>query len=551
MMWRSLFLLVFCHFPHCGTLVFGILRNQIFFLYLHAMAHARPPRRGAGFLDKITEFTHLCMEGGKNTMNKKSLLHMLDFDEVYCYLATGQKTKEEIVQFFEDRGVAPSTIRRYMKVLQNVDKGMLSYSNGVFCLNEDLIKTVIAEVLDELHIPINLGESSYISMAEKENRELAELIRQLENKIHENEEEKESLQRFIQEQEKILTEKDVEIQQLVEECKRLKMEQIEKHLNRDVVYVKALSLNPRPNAKEQLFLDDVIVHLDLDKSISKYGGRRPSFYRVDTVGEEQILNEKNYFTYLGKKLFSVPFLKDWLEQMESEKELRNLTGMQKESASAKQVRQEAYDKKSPLDKCIEEHLRQRMIAVETLLNDDRLSDQMKLQLYARYGQYHGTELEQLLLFAAEHGINAKWFIQIVEGMEEGDYYENVRDALSIYADPSEYRKKLDFARELADGVWTIEMEYDGKPTRFALVPVDELKEIQHTLMLPIHQFRYREMPKVKEPTCGQSDHKLEKGNETEPVRKADFVPIYHEKEGEEYEFEQDFFVSSPEEMDVE
>lgn len=484
-------------------------------------------------------------------MDKKSLLHMLDFDEVYCYLATGQKTKEEVVRFFEERGVAPSTVRRYMKVLQNVDNGMLIYTNGVFGLDEERIKSVIAQVLDELHIPINLGESSYISIAEKENKKLAEQIRQLENKIHEKEEEKESLKRSIQEQEKNLTEKDAEILQLIEECKRLKREQIKKQLDRDVVYVKALSLDPGPNAKEQLFLDDVIVHLDLDKSISKYGGRRPSFYRTDTVGEEQILNEKNYYTYLGEKLFSVPFLKDWLKQMGREKEIRNLSGLQSKSVSAKQVKQETYDKKSPLDKRIEEYLRQRMISVETLLNDDRLSDQMKLQLYARYGQYHGTELEQLILFAAEHGVNAKWFIQIVEEMEDSDCYENVRDALIIYADSSEYRKKLDFARELADGVWTIEMEYGGKPTRFSLVPVDELIEIQHTLMLPVHQFRYREMPKVKETTCGQSDHKSEEGNEAEPIRKPDFVPTFHEKEGEEYEFGENYFELSTEEMDVE
>lgn len=314
-------------------------------------------------------------------MDKKSLLHMLDFDEVYCYLATGQKTKEEIVQFFEERGVAPSTVRRYMKVLQNVDNGMLIYTNGVFGLDEERIKSVIAQVLDELHIPINLGESSYISIAEKENQKLAEQIRQLENKIHEKEEEKESLKRYIQEQEKNLTEKHDEILQLIEECKCLKREQIKKQLDRDVVYVKALSLDPGPNAKEQLFLDDVIVHLDLDKSISKYGGRRPSFYHIDTVGEEQILNEKNYYTYLGEKMFSVPFLKDWLKQMGREKEIRNLSGLQSKSVSAKQVKQDTYDKKSPLDKRIEEYLRQRMISVETLLNDDRLSDQMKLQLY--------------------------------------------------------------------------------------------------------------------------------------------------------------------------
>ena len=161
-------------------------------------------------------------------MDKKSLLHMLDFDEVYCYLATGQKTKEEIVQFFEERGVAPSTVRRYMKVLQNVDNGMLIYTNGVFGLDEERIKSVIAQVLDELHIPINLGESSYISIAEKENQKLAEQIRQLENKIHEKEEEKESLKRYIQEKEKNLTEKHDEILQLIEECKCLKREQIKK-----------------------------------------------------------------------------------------------------------------------------------------------------------------------------------------------------------------------------------------------------------------------------------------------------------------------------------
>lgn len=57
-------------------------------------------------------------------------------------------------------------------------------------------------------------------------------------------------------------------------------------------------------------------------------------------------------------------------------------------------------------------------------------------------------------------------------------YENTVAFLSQFADASEYRMKLDLARELIEGKWYITADYNGRTTKFQLVPIEEFNELR-------------------------------------------------------------------------
>ena len=69
--------------------------------------------------------------------------------------------------------------------------------------------------------------------------------------------------------------------------------------------------------------------------------------------------------------------------------------------------------------------------------------------------------------------------------------------------------KLELARELIEGKWYITATYDGRKTKFQLVPIDEINELRKMVGLPVSQYTYGEMQKDQ---CQE-----------EPVSKPDFV----------------------------
>lgn len=97
----------------------------------------------------------------------------------------------------------------------------------------------------------------------------------------------------------------------------------------------------------------------------------------------------------------------------------------KESKAKQQARDKADQGKSEIQKHTEERLRKNKISIQTIVNDDRMTDQMKLQMYARFSDYHGTDMERLINYAAQYGVGAKWFIQVLEDADICDNYENI------------------------------------------------------------------------------------------------------------------------------
>ena len=102
-------------------------------------------------------------------------------------------------------------------------------------------------------------------------------------------------------------------------------------------------------------------------------------------------------------------------------------------------------------------------------------------MYAGWHEYHGTEMEDLLNYAGDHVVDANYVISLLEHPKEYNNYENVRGFLRQAVKASEARMKRETARELIAGDWCVIAEYQGKPCKFQMVPVNELVKFRHAL----------------------------------------------------------------------
>lgn len=98
----------------------------------------------------------------------------------------------------------------------------------------------------------------------------------------------------------------------------------------------------------------------------------------------------------------------------------------------------------------------------------------KLALYAGWHEYHGTEMEDLLNYAGDHCLDANYVIRLLEKPDVANNYQNVRGFLRQACKASEARMKREAAKELIAGEWFVIAEYNGKPCRFQMFPVEEL-----------------------------------------------------------------------------
>ena len=253
-----------------------------------------------------------------------------------------------------------------------------------------------------------------------------------------------------------------------------------------------------------LFLVDPEYYLDVDACVAKYGGELDSFYdelESDDPGKKGFdpgreLTERNYalrtMKTVGTRRFFSKRIRDNKEVVEFE---------------------QSYGPVSPVSNMRQEKrkeiLRNRFISLNNIIKSDKLTNQEKLMMYAMNSEYHNTNVERLLNYAGEHCINADLLIYILEDPDVCTTYENTVGFLSQFAQASEFKMKLELARELIEGKWYITAEYDGKKTKFQLVPIDEINELRKSVGLPASQYTY---------SARNKDQKQE-----EPVSKPDFV----------------------------
>lgn len=225
--------------------------------------------------------------------------------------------------------------------------------------------------------------------------------------------------------------------------------------------------------EEDIFLHNVSDVLGEVRDVSKVGGIRQSFYVKDSDKAKE-LTVQNARSKVAEILFRSKFF---------EKLFHDSCAYEKKVSGKVDITTTQMDAN-------------RRKSIELLLSEDKLSNRAKLALYAGWHEYHGTEMEDLLNYAGDHCLDANYVIRLLEKPDVANNYQNVRGFLRQACKASEARMKREAAKELIAGEWFVIAEYNGKPCRFQMFPVEELLYFEKLLRKGLYPKAVLEIDKL-------------------------------------------------------
>ncbi|MFR3728279.1 hypothetical protein [Lacrimispora sp.] len=134
------------------------------------------------------------------------------------------------------------------------------------------------------------------------------------------------------------------------------------------------------DVREDIFLHNVSDVLPGERDRSKVGGCRDSFYKKDADKSHQLTvanGRRRISEFLCKSRFFEKLFND-CKAAESQNAIKGEITPERISVNRKK-------------------------SIDMLLKDGSLNNQAKLALYAGWHEYHGTEMEDLLNYAGDHG----------------------------------------------------------------------------------------------------------------------------------------------------
>ncbi|MCR5420860.1 MAG: hypothetical protein K6E98_07635, partial [Lachnospiraceae bacterium] len=405
-------------------------------------------------------------------MDAKKLKQAVDYNDVINIIIKNGECafdvlKEELKAHISD----PSALKRR--------RDWVTGNPAYITVEDGMVVVHVDELADDIREFISLvmpKEYDFYKDAEKD--------KEIEDLGKENKELKDRLKEY--------SDKTAQYEDMIEELKTelasKKDISLRKELERKVLVASSISVGPKVNETDECFLIDPDTLLDVDKCVARYGGELDSFYDEIPTDENNNgfepgheLTEKNHALYTMKTVGTGRFFKKRIKDNKEVKETEARFGQLFPGHSLKKnERQRERDK----------ILRNRFISLNNIIKADRLTNQEKLMMYAMNSEYHNTHVERLLNYAGNHCINANFLIDILEDPDVCTTYENTVAFLSQFADASEYRMKLNLARELIEGKWYITADYNGHITKFQLVPIEEFNELRKAAGLPVSSFSY-------------------------------------------------------------
>lgn len=406
-------------------------------------------------------------------MNVDKLKQAMDYSDVFKIIANGTCNMEELDAELKDKAANSSALQRRRKWLSDtpayltIEDGQISFDVGGLAQDlSELRKLVIPERFDSDGV-------------EEMEAEIEMLKRQVDDLTTE-----------LQEYSQKITQQEGYISKLKLELSIKTGSSLKTELERKVLVASSISVGPKVHTTDECFLVDPDELLDVDACVARYGGELDSFYNeIPTDGGNagfepgHELTERNHALRTMKTVGTRRFF---------EKRIKDNAVAKATESRVGQLFPAHSDGKSERQKERDKILRSRFITLNNVIKSDRLTNQEKLMMYAMNSEYHNTNVERLLTYAGAHCINANYLIYILEDPDICTTYENTVAFLSQFADASEYRMKLNLARELIEGKWYITADYNGHMTKFQLVPIEEFNELRKAAGLPVSKFSYKE-----------------------------------------------------------
>ena len=400
-------------------------------------------------------------------MNLSIIQKLNNYEKVYEIVGAEPRSKEAFTEILatETSIKSSNTVSKYVKMAFRGGFPMIVVKDNKLIISDREASVFIEGVCQTLGMELKQVEevTEQLSSSKKENRDEVPVISGVESPVVRGLKKKvtdlaNEIAKSNTKWESIIHSKEEEIKQLQAHIEYLTMQSILKEMDQKPVVVATIKSEPAEVFERNYFLEHPKSLLDIPMLVSKFGGERSSFYTREDRGrkakERNELTTENYRSRMAKILLGSKFLEHRVED------------------------EDQISKEYNLQKKIYQN---RLESIQLLLQED-MSNQMKLALYAGMHEYHGTEMEDLLNFAGDYCTDANHLIRLLENPKEFNNYQNIRGFLRQTCKASEARMKREAARELIAGDWYVVAEYNGKPCRFQMMPIDELEKFRTTLL---------------------------------------------------------------------
>lgn len=379
----------------------------------------------------------------------KKLQHLATYYELYEFVADTRNTQAQIKMYLiNEMDVSESTARRNIKGFVEDEASMVTVGeDGAITIKKDVIEWLF-KTLSEL-FGVNLPyQKEYVASDEK-SKELVSRIESLEAEKGKLLDENEELRLQVA---------DLKINKPIILVDSVKVAGATK----DEVDAKKLSDSIPQRLREDKLLPNPVIFYDEVKG--------QKFLDFGRVSMGSLLTLDNYRTVVFRKLLN-------------EKTIDKIDGLMwqlRQRFFANTITKEervARQKKYLNDK----DLRKRAV-LEVMESD--YPNHIKLSQYAMIADFDSSpNLYHMLRDAIEMDLDANYVISVLENRNIMAHDFKAQQVMDLAKAEGPYLRKIELAKELLLGEWTVVADCNGKNVIFQLVPIDEIADIRYQIKM--------------------------------------------------------------------
>ena len=368
----------------------------------------------------------------------RKLLGTLDtYMDFYSYVSKGKRSSQDVTKYLQSKKKGASTISDHLKTARDGKLMYISFEDDTFSLDCGGLAQELMSVISQLNLDVYIAEKkgkpedSIPSVTSANSPQFEEMNKKLNAANNKNKKLQTDLKK-----------KDEEIAGLQKKIQQVLCESIFTEMNKKILVPGTLVSNPVEVLARDIFNECA------DKDVKRESA---SLYETKVEVKKE-LTEKNVIQHVCNQF------KD--------------SGVYKKFFGKKEVNPQSENVKQKSD---------REKAIALLLANEEMDNQTKLSTYALWYFHDDPEMEELLTYAGDYGINANYVIRILEHPGERNY-RTIRAFLKQAMSASEAHIKRRTVQELLCGDWQAVAKYRGKMCHFKLVPVEEIRAFRNLLL---------------------------------------------------------------------
>ena len=368
----------------------------------------------------------------------RKLLGTLDtYMDFYSYVSKGKRSSQDVTKYLQSKKKGASTISDHLKTARDGKLMYISFEDDTFSLDCGGLAQELMSVISQLNLDVYIAEKkgkpedSIPSVTSANSPQFEEMNKKLNAANNKNKKLQTDLKK-----------KDEEIAGLQKKIQQVLCESIFTEMNKKILVPGTLVSNPVEVLARDIFNECA------DKDVKRESA---SLYETKVEVKKE-LTEKNVIQHVCNQF------KD--------------SGVYKKFFGKKEVNPQSENVKQKSD---------REKAIALLLANEEMDNHTKLSTYALWYFHDDPEMEELLTYAGDYGINANYVIRILEQPGERNY-RTIRAFLKQAMSASEAHIKRRTVQELLCGDWQAVAKYRGKMCHFKLVPVEEIRAFRNLLL---------------------------------------------------------------------